>query len=359
VRVLDGVLAGAVTLTLALTGVVATPARQSARPVAFDAVPASTGATTIAVWSGDRQTFGSPGRAQRWVNILGNVSDADGIASLSFRLNSGTSRPLSIGPDTRRLQDAGDFNVEIGFHELVPGDNTVAIRAQDTTGAVTTRTVVAHNVAGQTWPKTYSVDWGSVANVQTAAQIVDGRWTRSNRGARTAQVGYDRLLGIGDFVAWDDYEVVVPITVHRVDTRGYAAPAYGPGVGLLFRWTGHYDTADNSQPRWGYQPLGSLGWYRWRTDGTQQLQLTDEQGKVRASTTALQLATGTKYIFKMRVETKSNGPFYRLKAWKAGTKQPGWMLKRQESFTDPQVGSFLLVAHYVDATFGDVKVRPL
>jgi hypothetical protein len=54
--------------------------------------------TVIDVWYGEEQTFGSLGNPQEWVNIMGNVSDSDGIASLSYSLNGGAAIPSICGP---------------------------------------------------------------------------------------------------------------------------------------------------------------------------------------------------------------------------------------------------------------------
>ena len=75
----------------------------------------------IDVWYGDTQTFGAVGTAQPWINILGNVSDADGIAALSYTIDGGAPVSLSVGPDGRRLESQGDFNVDLAFADLSAG----------------------------------------------------------------------------------------------------------------------------------------------------------------------------------------------------------------------------------------------
>ena len=44
----------------------------------------------IEIWYGDNQKFGHLGNPQKWINILGNVSDQDGIKSLHYSLNNGS-----------------------------------------------------------------------------------------------------------------------------------------------------------------------------------------------------------------------------------------------------------------------------
>ncbi len=85
----------------------------------------------IALWYGDEQSFGQLGVPQRWVNILGNVSDTDGVDSLYYTLNGGSKVMLSIGPDSRRLQSTGDFNIDLATDDLTDGVNTVIITATD------------------------------------------------------------------------------------------------------------------------------------------------------------------------------------------------------------------------------------
>jgi len=62
----------------------------------------------INIWYGSHQVFGHIGIPQQWINILGNVSDPDGVDSLTYSLNGGPELPLSMGPDTRRLESEGE-----------------------------------------------------------------------------------------------------------------------------------------------------------------------------------------------------------------------------------------------------------
>ncbi len=69
----------------------------------------------IELWYGQHMMVGHRGTTQRWLNILGRVTDSQSkIVSLSYRLNdSEVEIPLSIGPDERRLIGEGDFNIDI------------------------------------------------------------------------------------------------------------------------------------------------------------------------------------------------------------------------------------------------------
>jgi hypothetical protein len=318
-------------------------------------------APVVDVWYGADQPFGQHGTPQRWVNILGRVSDPDGIASLRYALNGGPSAPLSIGPDTRRLWEPGDFNVEIDHHDLLNGDNTVTITATDTLGNPAVQAVHVHYTAGQTWPLPYSIDWSTATSIQQAAQVVDGLWTLEGDGVRTVEMGYDRLIDIGE-VAWTDYEVTVPITIHRFNPAGFAPPSGGQAVGIALRWKGHEDW-DSSQPRWGYNPKGAIGWYSWSGElGRYHLSLLGHGEHVLAEdTSGRELAFGVRYIFKMRVETQPGlTSMYRLKVWQDGTPEPSaWDVSGPGFPGELAEGSLLLVAHQTDATFGDVTVVPI
>ena len=102
-------------------------------------LPGSARALIIDIWYGEEQpagenlqVFGQPGVPQRWVNILGNVSGPEEVASLTYSLNGGPELPLSVGPDQRRLDRTGDFNVEIDYADLLDGTpNQLIITAID------------------------------------------------------------------------------------------------------------------------------------------------------------------------------------------------------------------------------------
>ena len=205
------------------------------------------------------------------------------------------------------------------------------------------------------WPVRYAIDWSAVSDIQQVAQVVDGLWELTPDGIRTKGRGYDRLVAIGD-MTWTDYEVTVPVTVHSRRSSG------SPGVGILMRWKGHTDNPVSGwQPKSGWYPLGALGWYRWYDSGGKKFHIYGNQKRLLASTSNKKLKLNVPYVLKMRVETKpGKGGFYRLKMWEASKPEPsGWDLKGQEALNDPQTGSFLLLAHQADVTFGDVQVRPV
>ncbi len=317
-------------------------------------------APVIDIWYGPSQRFGQLGLPQVWVDVLGNVQDPDGIASLTFSLNGGADQAMSMGPNTRRLLMPGDFDAQIATSALMEGDNTVVVTAVDSGGATATARVTVNWTEGVTWPLPYTINWSTVAAIQDVAQIVDGKWQLTPQGVRPIEIGYDRLVDIGD-VSWSDYEITVPVTVNALDT-GYdwsQGPSFGPAVGVLLRWDGH-DDWDGTQPTWGWWPMGSFGMHRWTAGGEEALQIMGNEGTLEAEDTSRTMAIGDTYVYKMRVESNSLGARYSLKVWNDSVPEPaGWDLTDQEGLSDPQTGSVLLVAHHVNATFGNVAIFPI
>jgi regulation of enolase protein 1 (concanavalin A-like superfamily) len=311
----------------------------------------------IDVWYGAVQEFGKIGTPQPFDNILGNVSDPSGVTSLSYTLNGGPAKALSMGPDTRRIASAGDFNVDLPVASLLAGVNHVRITAVNGNGQSTVSDVQVINSAGPIWPLPYSIDWASVANISDVAQVVDGLWHLDGATVRPTILAYDRLIAIGD-ATWDDYEVLVPITPYSLDPAGYAAPSYGPGVGVLLRWPGH--TNDGHQPWEGVYPLGALGMYRWTTSAN-QWQMFGNNG-VLLQTVTEPITFGVTLMYRMRVQTDSvtGASTYKLRVWPANTAEPTtWKVTgTQSSSVDPGHGCLLLLAHHVDATFGPVTITP-
>jgi len=315
----------------------------------------------VDVWYGITQDFGVIGTPQKWLNVLGNVSDPDGIASLSYTLDNGPATVLTIGADDYRLANSGDFNIDIDRSTLQQGVNTLKITAVDSLGYSTEQTVTVNYYDGSVWPTSYSIDWASAGSIQNVAQIVDGNWDLLPTGVRTKDVGYDRLIAIGD-VSWTDYEITVPLTVYSIDPAGYASPSNGPGVGLLTRWIGHNDiNVVPTQPKIGWRPIGALGWYRWRSTTNERLELLGSQGGILQTDTSRQLQFGLPYVMKMRVETGvDQESSYSLKWWEAGQEEPtSWDLTGTGDPTTPQVGSLMLVAHHADVEFGNVSIMPV
>lgn len=92
----------------------------------------------IDVWYGLDQSFGHLGNPQPWCNILGNVSDPDGVDEIAYSLNGAPEVFLNIGPDNRRLEEDGDFNIDIWCDDMSVGANQVVVRARDDQGVEST-----------------------------------------------------------------------------------------------------------------------------------------------------------------------------------------------------------------------------
>ena len=284
--------------------------------------------------------------------MLGKVSDPDGIASLSYSLNGGSARPLSIGPDYRRLAETGDFVIEIDYTELEPAPalNTVVIAATDNLGSTSLETVTVDFGNSGPWPLPYTVDWNTQASLQDAIQVVDGNWVVTGQGVRTLQIDYDRLLAIGD-LDWQNYEITVPVTIHGSEPSGPVSGA--PGVGIILRWTGHTNSpVVCAQPHCGWLPSGPIGW--WRSG---RFTLDDRWDP------SVALQVGITYVWKMRVQTTVVDQTYHeysLKVWQAGENEPlSWNLSETYQGGAVTNGSALLIAHHMDVTFGDVTVVSL
>jgi hypothetical protein len=318
-------------------------------------------APSIDVWYGDNQVFGSVGTPQQWVNILGNVSDPEsGIALITYRLNGVSQLPNPSFTAYRRLQDPGDFNIEINKDNLLPGSNTVRITVTNGDGLTTNKTVNLTYVKDSTWYLPYTVDWSTISNLQDVVQVVDGYWEKSNNGIRSVRMGYDRLLDVGDMI-WQDYEVKVPITLHDIDEDYYNSyPSTNPGVGLIFHWLGHTDNPDVcSQPLCGWLPNGAFTWYEFKDSTADSLFISSPDAGM-VNTTAFQMSVGQTYWFKARVEKNASGNLYRFKVWQNGQSEPSsWTLSHQTGLNNLDHGSVLLVAHHVDVTFGGITILPL
>jgi len=337
---------------------------------------ADTSGPSINVWYGTTQYFGDPGVPGRQIYILGNVTDSDGVNLLQYSLNGGPFIDLNIGPypaspdGPRLLYGTGDFAVELFDGELKEGANRLDLYAEDSGGYSTTRTVTVYYTHDKKWPLPANIAWSSNPSVwQKQAQVLTGLWTFSTNAVRSSAMGYDRMIAIGD-MGWRDYEVQVNITIHDVDdTNGFNAPSYGPGVGLLLRWTGHTDEPYTdvgqycNRPKCGYLPYGAIGWLRWQ--GSSNLSDVDLQllinNPLLPKSSDWTVNQGDTFTFKMRVETLSDGlPKYSLKVWRSDQPEPSnWTLEGIGQAGDPISGSVVLLAHHVDATFENVSVTPL
>ncbi len=316
----------------------------------------------MTIWHGLNQVFGKIGTPQRWVNILGNVTDPIGIDSLYYRLNGGAPVLLSRGPDLRRLQNAGDFNIDLGYAALNAGPNTVSVRARNLFGDVKDTTITVFDSSGTVWALPYRAGWGSPTSLKDSVQVVDGKWEIIGGKARATERGYDRCFAIGD-TTWQDYVVTTKLTVYGLDSSstGFDPPSSGPAVGILMRWTGHTTMPIGGQPLAGYLPLGALGWIHWTSPSSSRWEILGNNLTEEAIVSNPILQFGTSYYFKFQVQTiTGQGGYYRFKVWKAIDPEPAeWLLNAQEGLTDPQFGSVLIVAHHVTVDIDEVRVTAI
>ncbi|MCF8263334.1 MAG: T9SS type A sorting domain-containing protein [Melioribacteraceae bacterium] len=298
----------------------------------------------VEIWYGDTQNFGLIGNPQKWINILGNVSDANGISSLSYSLNSGASVNINFGPDTKRLLSTGDFNVEIDRADLTDGANSVEITATDALGASTSQEVTLNYTSGNVWSLPYTADWSSISNIEdvnSVANLVDGDWQLTPNGIRTSASGYDRLIVLGDESWTSNYEVTSEFIVHSVGS--------GSGVGFAIGWQGH---EGNASPRLNW-PLEGIGWVR--NFGSLRI-LTYDNGIQAQQSVSMNLET--KYILKAKSEDIGGGlSRFSVKIWEDGEAEPtNYMITSDITDRD---GSVLLITHMADVTWGNISINPI
>lgn len=313
----------------------------------------------IDIWYGDNQTFGLIGDPQWLANILGNVSDPDGIATLTYSLNGATAQPLNLGPDGIRLALAGDFNIELQIFDLAVGSNSIDIVATDNTGLQSTKSVLVNYAGPNIWPADYSIDWSTTSQIADVAQVVDGKWVLDSGTVRPVELGYDRLIAFGDD-SWQNFEVLVELTVNGLDPlcSQQWCPGGGPLVGVLARWPGHYYWG--IQPNHGWYPMGSLAAYSWRGTYTRFEMYRGSDGSIGPTDVSAALPLGVPHMFKMRAETVAGVQRYSAKLWPSSQSEPSnWNTVLDEPLSATASGSALLVAHHADVSFGNVTVTSL
>jgi hypothetical protein len=326
----------------------------------FVNTPDSSAQPAINVWYGPIQTFGSHGQPQRWVNVVGDVADPSGISHLVYTVNGGPAQALSLGANRGRLANPGDFNAEIDPGELRPGVNTVMLTATNDAGIEASRSVTVKWVASKSWPLPYIVQWGPPGGSPNGvAQVADGHWVIQRDGTvRNLDIGYDRLITIGQASSWRQYDVTARVTINSMAPEGSA-------VGIVAGFSGA--TADEhgvpmpDQPQVGH-PYPAA--FIYSNDRAQPAKVriyanTDvhpEQTLV-ADKTGTQLTWGVPYTFKVSVSDNARGGSrFRVKVWKTGTVEPTtWLLQTDG---DRSRGSIALVAHGSDVSFGTVAITP-
>jgi|GEM_PF-2844389 len=320
--------------------------------------------TVLDVWYGDHQVFGDPGVAQPWVNILGNVLAPEEVVSLTYSLNGGMERELSIGPRSNiRLVGEGDFNVELAYADLPYRLNDLELKAYLANGTKVQKDVTLEYARGHHWPLPYELNWREVEDLQRVVQVVDGQWVFDADGLYPTQYGYDRNVILGD-LAWENYEITVPVYVVELH---YTTPYFTwyPAVGVIVHWNGHVERDPNESPRTGWYPMGAMGWFRWGSSpGSGSYQMYGSVGNlVGEGPEELVMVPGVEYIWKMRAENQPGAlthTVYRFKSWRAEEEEPEvWLFSYENTWKDYHSGSIMLFAHKADVVFGDITVEAL
>lgn len=292
----------------------------------------------ITSWNGETLHFGLYGHPQRWLNVLGNVDPASS-PTLSYSLDGQPFRSAPLGPGPLRLQDPGDFNIEIDRTGLSEGTHALELRTESSTADPCTRTLTLDYSAATDWPMPWSLAFDSIGSVEQLAeetQVVDGRYEIAPDGVRTAERGYDRLIAVGDESWGPGYQAWARFTVHGVSSWG--------AVGLMVGWQGHEGTA---APRTEW-PVGGLVWVRNKPTGSLLEITTYDQGT--SSSVPFTLEPGETYELSVRtVVTSATTMRVEAVVWRAGEAKP---TDPMVSFdVDAQDGSVGLLAHTADVTW--------
>jgi regulation of enolase protein 1 (concanavalin A-like superfamily) len=325
--------------------------------VAWPTAPAS---PVINLWYGSNETFGARGQPQQWVNVLGDVSDPSGLASLTYTLNGGTTNPLSLGENQVRLVAPGEFNVELDYASLQVGTNTVHLKAVDIFGNQSTADVTVTKVNGGPWALPYTADWTQAGgNVDNIAQVADGHWTVQADGTiRNSDIGYDRLVTLGQANSWTQYQGTAQVTINSMDADGAA-------IGIIAGFKGAtsdlHGVQQPDQPRIGH-PFPAAFLYDNDKGAAPKAEIYENTDAHQEQTlikdaSGLKLTLGVAYTFKFSVtDNTSGGSLYKFKIWKTGTAEPSaWLLQANGELSR---GSIVLAAHRSDVSFGTVTVSP-
>jgi hypothetical protein len=332
--------------------------------------PAGAANARIHIWHGAEQKVGHLGDSQDDFNLIGHIEEPDKLLWLQYALNDSIPVELNFR-SYRRLAMPGHFNADIPIAALAPGANTIEIKARFLGGMEGRQVVSLKRLSGSS-PLPLHVDWSKITDPQDVGQYVDGHWRLGEKGLRPAHVGYDRLFLLGDRT-WQDYQITAEVTVHQV------APDTGPlsgdnGLGVVMRFAGHIVGGPRNfpvaQPKWGYQPFGAIAWLRWQRgepDGPAIRQFKHGDTKERTDYGTIQVRTEETYVLKALCQTLPDDAegrgvtHYAFKLWPTATTEPSsWDWEHvQVSEHALRRGGAALIAHHVDASFGDISVVPL
>jgi hypothetical protein len=332
--------------------------------------PAGAADARIEIWHGTEQKVGHLGDGQDDFNLMGRVTRPDELLSLRYTLNDGIPVELNFR-GYRRLAADGHFNADVPIAALAHGPNTIELEGRFVDGLVARRVVNLTRLSGAS-PLPVHIDWSELADPQDVGQYVDGHWRVGEHGLRTAHLGYDLLFLLGDRT-WQDYQITASVTVHQV------APDTGPlsggnGLGFVIRFAGHVVGGPQkfpvAQPKWGNQPFGAIAWLRWqrgKPDDRAARQFMRGDATEKTNYGALEIRTGETYVLKALCQTLPDDAEgrgvtrYAFKLWHPAAPEPSsWDWEHvQVSEHALRRGGVALIAHHVDASFGDISVVPL
>jgi hypothetical protein len=163
------------------------------------------------------------------------------------------------------------------------------------------------------------------------------------------------------------------VKIHEVtpETRPLSG---GNGLGVVLRFTGHVIGGPRrfpiAQPKWGYQPFGAIAWLRWKrgdADGAAFQQFHPGDTKDTANHGKVEVRLGETYVLKALCQTLPDDEQgrgvtrYAFKFWHAATDEPqAWDWEHVQASRDAlRHGGVALLAHHVDASFGDISIVPL
>jgi hypothetical protein len=300
---------------------------------------------------------------QRDFNVTGHVHSGYPLQNLTYSVNGGILRPLTF-KWSKRIVEYGDFNADIPMVLLKPGENTVVLTATDIKGdSVSTEVTITRFLSGS-YSLPAVIPWSEVSDLEDVGKCSDGKWTISNEGLRTAQVGYDRIFLIGN-KTWTDYEATASVTIHGMPERSGPQSGQVKHVGFCMRWAGHPADQSNitEQPKSGLHPRGGVVWLtilKGCLPPVRQFFPGDSEEFRTFDPFAVRL--GDPFWMKASCETvEPETTRYSFKVWRMDVPEPdGWDFQVvQRSSVALRSGGLALVAHELDVTFGDIHVREL
>ena len=302
---------------------------------------------------------------------MGRVGEPEKLLALQYALNDATPVELNFR-GYRRLAMDGHFNADIPIASLRSGPNTIELEGRFVDGVVARQVVTLTRLAGSS-PLPLRIDWSTTADPQDVGQYVDGHWRLGEQGLRTAHMGYDRLFLIGD-TSWQDYQITAEVTVHEV------APETGPlsggnGLGVahaLRRTRGRRPAPVSDRAAKVGLSSRSAAWPGCGGNAARPLKppaLQFMRGDVNENIDygSVEVRAGEKYVLKALCQTLPDDAEgrgvtrYAFKFWPAAAEEPlSWDWEHVQVSKDAlRRGGVALVAHHVDASFGDIAVVPL